>query len=169
MSADHSLWFKTSGVDQGVVHWSSQESFVKADDIYQSMLWIFENRRILPSLVRRDQIIASLAQEPPLDLLSDGIHVVAPEALTDGWTEALDLPVTVHAANDVPPSLKLLMHLTGANCFLFQQGSCEAEIAVGEEATDEQITAGQALSFLKSMAPPPAPHDRDQPPRVNIP
>jgi hypothetical protein len=154
MSKDESLCFKTSGVDRGDVHWSSQERFTNTDDLYRAMRWVFENRRVLPSLVNRKQMVPDLALEPPLSPLCDGLHVLALAGITNGWTEALNLPVTAYAVGDAPPSLRLLMRLTGANCFLFLGGSCEAEVSVGPEATDEQVNAEQALRFLKSIAAP---------------
>lgn len=154
MSTDESLCFKTSGVDRGDVHWSSQEHFTNADDLYPAMRWIYENRRVLPSLVNRKQIVPDLALEPPLNPLDNGLHVLVHNGITNGWAEALNLPVIAYAADDAPPSLKLLMRLTGANCFLFWGGACEAEVSVGPEATDEQVTAEQALWFLKSMVLP---------------
>lgn len=155
-SADQSLCFKTSGVDRGDVHWSSQECFTIADELYQSMHWIFENRKTLPLLVIRERVDPDLAQQPPLKPLSDGVHVLVHNELIAGWAEALNLPVTVYTADDTPPSLVLLMRLTGANCFLFFRGACEAEASIGSEATDNQVTAEQILRFFKTivLSPP---------------
>lgn len=153
--ADESLCFKTSGVDRGDVHWSSQERFLNTDEIYHPMRWIFENRKTLPLLVMRERIVPSLAQEPPLPPLSDGLHFLGNSEVVSGMAESLNLPVTGYAASNIPSSLMLLKRLTGANCFLFLHGACEAEASIGSERPDDQVTAEQALSFFLSVFPSP--------------
>lgn len=118
------------------------------------MQWIFENRKILPGLISRERIVPDLANEPPFNPLSDGLHVVAHRLLIDGWEEALHIPVTVYSTIDPPPSLALLMRLTGANCFLYLGGLCEAELSVGLQASNSQMAADRALVLLKSVLPP---------------
>lgn len=151
---DESLCFKTSGVDQGDVHWSSQESFSRTDEIYQAMRWIFDNREMLPLLIVRDCIVPDLALEPFLKPLSDGLHLLGDSNSIGGMAEALNLSATAYIGNDIPSTLMLLKRLPGANCFLFLRSSCEAEVSVGSENTDDHMTAEQALRFFKSVVGP---------------
>jgi hypothetical protein len=159
LSADQSLCFKTSGVDHGDVYWTSQEHFSKSDVLYGAMRWIFENRKTLPVLVLRERIDSRLAREPLLQPLSDGLHFIGANEVIGEMGEALGLSVTSYTGNNRPSSLMILNRLSGANCFLFLGGVCEAEACIGSGKNSDQVTALEALSFFKSMLhlPPESP------------
>lgn len=151
LNAEQTLCFKSSGVDHDVVHWSSQECFTSKNLLYHSMLWVFENRKVLPSLIARNRILPELAYQPPLQPLPDGVHVIGSNEFTAEWEASLHIPVTAYPINGLPPSLKLLMELTGANCFLFLRGKCEGEAIHMSETTDSIMSPEQILKFFKSI------------------
>lgn len=151
VGVDGSLRFKTSGVDRGEVHWTAEESFAASDPMYQAMNWVYQNRRVLPSLIGRRRVPIDLDRESAVTPLPDGVYAVLDESLTAGWSESLGLPITVVTPEQAPPTLRLILRLTGGNYLLFREGMCEATIAVAAEPTDECVTPQQGLSFLKSL------------------
>jgi hypothetical protein len=65
MSADASLLFKTSRVDNNVVHWTSQETFALNDPEYPVMHSVYRNRTALPPLLEKERLPKDLYNWPP--------------------------------------------------------------------------------------------------------
>lgn len=153
---DGSIVFKTSGWDRGETHWSGNETVVPSSGEFGALMWIHQNRRVLPPLIEKGRIPAKVESVGQLVAPPDGIYFLGDADIIADWGDQLRLPVR-KANNEQSETMQLLAMLACANCLVFVNGQCEAALSVGAEATDTSVTSQQAMSFLHALledAPP---------------
>lgn len=146
---DGSIVFKTSGWDRGEIQWSGQETIAPTSDAFPSFRWIHDNRQVLPPLIQKQNIPDRLEYSPPPPPPRDGIYFLGDASLVSDWVDQFTPPlVNIDATQE--PTMQLFALLSGANCFVFLNGHCEAAISIAAEPSECCVSPNQAAGFIRS-------------------